>query len=151
MELRRLAYRAQRSLAAREVLHDALLETFPKEYAEWIDETERVSDGRHYRTALWFFPNRLKRSSNKQAENIIYNLEVAADRFEESGNWQQAREARRASHRHQQLQRARSHPFEVHRWSAVSNRSQLAQIRSDARSAVIVYRIGEYKGAADLL
>lgn len=29
MELRRLAYRAKRSDAAREVLHDALLETFP--------------------------------------------------------------------------------------------------------------------------
>lgn len=36
MELRRLAYRAKRSAAAREVLHDALLETFPLEYSDVI-------------------------------------------------------------------------------------------------------------------
>lgn len=35
MDLRRLAYRAKRSEAAREVLHDALLETFP-EYGDMI-------------------------------------------------------------------------------------------------------------------
>ena len=38
LELRRLALRAKRSSEAREVLHDALLETFPEQYAEAIED-----------------------------------------------------------------------------------------------------------------
>lgn len=41
MELRRLAHRAPRSPEAREVLHDALLETFPEQYTEAIEDVHR--------------------------------------------------------------------------------------------------------------
>ena len=43
MELRRLAHRASRSPEAREVLHDALLETFPEQYTEAIEDVHRAA------------------------------------------------------------------------------------------------------------
>lgn len=60
LELRRLAYRAQRSPEAREVLHDALLETMPGSYEFAIQETDRLATSSRRGAVLWFFPNRLK-------------------------------------------------------------------------------------------
>jgi len=50
MQVRRLAYRATRSKAALQVLQDALLEIFPKEYEHavlWADERTRNSKVRY--------------------------------------------------------------------------------------------------------
>ena len=46
LELRRLALRAKRSSANREVLHDALLETYPRTYEKFIRKAHLLDRGR---------------------------------------------------------------------------------------------------------
>jgi hypothetical protein len=46
VELRRLAYRASRSSAAREVLHDALLEAFPSQYPDVLRRAQSKANKR---------------------------------------------------------------------------------------------------------
>ena len=78
LELRRLAYRAQRSDAAREVLHDALLETFPVYERYLTDALERAtSDERPYAVVFSPWPLALKRyrRTNPSVLFGIYSLD----------------------------------------------------------------------------
>ena len=60
MEVRRLALRAKRIHSQREVLHDVLLETFPREYEKAIDEALEASEkGKEH--VVMFMPSRLRR------------------------------------------------------------------------------------------
>lgn len=62
MELRRLAARAQRNEDYREVLVDALLETYPMQFNAAIEEADRKEAGlgrAPFRHFVWFFPNRM--------------------------------------------------------------------------------------------
>ena len=80
LELRRLAYRAQRSDAAREVLHDALLETFPVYEQYLTDALERAtSDGQPYVVVFSFWPSALKRYARTHPPVLfdIYSLNYA--------------------------------------------------------------------------
>jgi len=65
LELRRMAYKARRSIGMREVLHDALLETFPVEYEEAIrhahQEAKTKDDFAAREKFIVFLPSRLKR------------------------------------------------------------------------------------------
>ena len=62
LELRRLALRVRRNPDAREVLHDALLETFPREYEAWIRAAQqRAKKFKNDEFAVVFYPSRLKR------------------------------------------------------------------------------------------
>lgn len=58
LELRRLAHKAKRSPGMREVLHDALLETFPVQYENIIQRAQRESlrGGEKF---VIFMPNRM--------------------------------------------------------------------------------------------
>ena len=59
MEVRRLALRAKRIHSQREVLHDVLLETFPREYEKAIDEALEVTEkGKEH--VVMFIPSRLR-------------------------------------------------------------------------------------------
>ena len=59
MEVRRLALRAKRIHSQREVLHDVLLETFPREYEKAIDEALEASEkGKEH--VVMFMPSRLR-------------------------------------------------------------------------------------------
>ena len=85
LELRRLAYRAQRSDAAREVLHDALLETFPVYEQYLTDALERAtSDGQPYVVVFSFWPSALKRYARTHPPVLfdIYSLNYARTRSE---------------------------------------------------------------------
>lgn len=64
LEIRRLAARAQRSEEAREVLHDALLESLPA-YAKAIEKAHALSDGGRSAVNVWFFPMRLSATTRK--------------------------------------------------------------------------------------
>lgn len=55
-ELRRMAYRAGRVPGMRAVLHDALLETFPREYQHKIDAVDQWDKEHGYRHTVFFDP-----------------------------------------------------------------------------------------------
>lgn len=65
LELRRLARRAQRSDEMREVLHDALLETFPSAYEKAITEARGFSENGLTAWNVWFFPSALNAVTRK--------------------------------------------------------------------------------------
>lgn len=63
LELRRLAYKAKYTPGVREVLHDALLETFPAEYGAAIQraESEARRSKKSVEKAVIFLPDRMRR------------------------------------------------------------------------------------------
>jgi len=71
LELRRLAYKAKRTPGMREVLHDALLETFPAEYEEAIQRAYQEAES-HREKFIVFLPSRLSRSHRKHPPEMLF-------------------------------------------------------------------------------
>lgn len=82
-ELRRLAYKAQRSLHYRAVLHDALLESFPGAYEHMIDvaENRAAQRGPYGPQNIWFLPARLTKTTRRY-ETFHLLFEIHSTDFE---------------------------------------------------------------------
>lgn len=67
LELRRLAYQAKRSPSYQAVLHDALLESFPRTYQHEINvaENRAAQRGPYGPQNIWFLPARLTKTTRK--------------------------------------------------------------------------------------
>lgn len=82
LELRRLTYKAQRSPSYRDVLHDALLESFPRAYGHMIDVAEnRVAQ--YGPQNIWFLPARLTKTTRRY-ETFHLLFEIHSTDFEPS-------------------------------------------------------------------